>query len=237
MQLQIADERKRERRRRGRLRDDPLRHRRAGRDHHAEPARAAEHDRAADARRGRGGRRARHPRRRGQGDRAARRRPGVLRAATTSAAASSTGTTRSRPTARWDPGKDFAFATTPQVSPTQKLMSVWRCTEAGDRPGPRLVRRRRQRLRALRRPRGRKRGRGIGTPYSRMWGAYFGHVDLPARPRKGEVPRAHRQAAAGREAADVELINEAVPFAGSSRAGRARSPPSSPRSRPPSSRR
>ena len=27
---------------------------------------------------------------------------------------------------RWDPGKDFAMATAPQLSPTQKLMSVWR---------------------------------------------------------------------------------------------------------------
>ena len=27
---------------------------------------------------------------------------------------------------RWDPGKDFAMATAPQLSPTQKLMSIWR---------------------------------------------------------------------------------------------------------------
>jgi len=26
----------------------------------------------------------------------------------------------------WDPGKDFAMATAPQLAPTQKLMSVWR---------------------------------------------------------------------------------------------------------------
>src|SRR4051794_35377595 len=26
---------------------------------------------------------------------------------------------------QWDPGKDFAMATAPQVAPTQKLMSVW----------------------------------------------------------------------------------------------------------------
>ena len=43
------------------LRDDPLRDRRAGRDHHARPARAAQHDRAADARRGRGRRRGARP--------------------------------------------------------------------------------------------------------------------------------------------------------------------------------
>ena len=27
---------------------------------------------------------------------------------------------------QWDPGKDFAFATAPQLSPTQKFMSIWR---------------------------------------------------------------------------------------------------------------
>ena len=27
---------------------------------------------------------------------------------------------------RWDPGKDFAFATAPQLAPTQKFMSMWR---------------------------------------------------------------------------------------------------------------
>ena len=28
---------------------------------------------------------------------------------------------------RWDPGKDFIGATAPQLAPTQKFMSVWRC--------------------------------------------------------------------------------------------------------------
>src|SRR5690348_11913151 len=27
----------------------------------------------------------------------------------------------------WDPGKDFVFATAPELSPTQKLFSIWRC--------------------------------------------------------------------------------------------------------------
>src|SRR4051794_26511787 len=27
---------------------------------------------------------------------------------------------------RWDPGKDFAMATAPELSPTQKLMAIWR---------------------------------------------------------------------------------------------------------------
>ena len=33
----------------------------------------------------------------------------------------------------WDPGKDFAAATAPSLSPTQKLMSVWRA------PKPRFI--------------------------------------------------------------------------------------------------
>src|SRR4051794_11093318 len=28
---------------------------------------------------------------------------------------------------RWDPGKDFVLATAPELSPTQKLFSLWRC--------------------------------------------------------------------------------------------------------------
>lgn len=73
---------------------------------------------------------------------------------------------------RWDPGKDFAFATAPQLSPTQQFMSMWRC------PKPVVVQ-----------VHGWCVGGGsdtalcgdivvgsedarIGTPYSRMWGAY-----------------------------------------------------------------
>ena len=55
---------------------------------------------------------------------------------------------------------------------------------------------------------------------------------------KGEGARADRQAAvAAREAADVGLINDAVPFAGSRRTVRERARASSPRSRSRSSRR
>ena len=74
---------------------------------------------------------------------------------------------------RWDPGKDFVMATAPQLSPTQKLMSVWRC------PKP-----------VIAQVHGWCVGGGsdfalcadlviasedavIGTPYSRMWGAYL----------------------------------------------------------------
>ena len=80
----------------GELRDAAVRGRRPDRDDHAEPAREPEHDRAADARRapGRGAARGRRPG--GARDRPARRGPRILRRASTSAAASTTGTSASR---------------------------------------------------------------------------------------------------------------------------------------------
>ncbi|MEA2248187.1 MAG: enoyl-CoA hydratase [Solirubrobacteraceae bacterium] len=114
---------------------------------------------------------------------------------------------------RWDPGKDFVAATAPQLSPTQKLMSVWRC------PKP-----------VIAQVHGWCVGGGsdfalcadlvvasedavIGTPYSRMWGAYLSGMWIY---RLG-LARAKFHALTGkpltgREAADCELINEAVPF-------------------------
>ena len=114
----------------------------------------------------------------------------------------------------WDPGKDFAFATAPDLSPTQKLLSVWRS------PKP-----------VIAQVHGWCVGGGsdfalsadlviasedarIGTPYSRMWGAYLSGMWIH---RLG-LARAKMHALTGRplsgvEAADVELINEAVPFA------------------------
>jgi enoyl-CoA hydratase len=114
----------------------------------------------------------------------------------------------------WDPGKDFAMATAPELSPTQKLMSVWRS------PKP-----------VIAQVHGWCVGGGsdfalccdlivasedavIGTPYSRMWGAYLSGMWIY---RLG-LARAKLHALTGtpltgREAADVELINEAVPFA------------------------
>jgi enoyl-CoA hydratase len=114
---------------------------------------------------------------------------------------------------RWDPGKDFFMATTPQLSPTQKLMSVWRC------PKP-----------VIAQVHGWCVGGGsdfalcadlvvasedavIGTPYSRMWGAYLSGMWIY---RLG-LARAKWHALtgrplSGREAADIELVNEAVPF-------------------------
>ncbi len=71
--------------------------------------------------------------------------------------------------------------------------------EAGDRPGPRLVRRGRQRLRALRRPGDRQRGRPHRHALLADVGRLpVGHVDLPARPDQGEGARADRKAAVGR---------------------------------------
>ena len=114
---------------------------------------------------------------------------------------------------RWDPGKDFALATAPEVSPTQKLMSIWRA------PKP-----------VIAQVHGWCVGGGsdfalcadlivasedavIGTPYSRMWGAYLSGMWIY---RLG-LARAKEHALtgrplSGREAADAELINRAVPF-------------------------
>ncbi len=115
---------------------------------------------------------------------------------------------------RWDPGKDFAMATAPQLAPTQKFMSVWRT------PKP-----------VIAQVHGWCVGGGsdfalcadlvvasedavIGTPYSRMWGAYLSGMWVY---RLG-LARAKYHALtgrplSGREAATVELINRAVPFA------------------------
>jgi enoyl-CoA hydratase len=113
----------------------------------------------------------------------------------------------------WDPGKDFAFSTAPAVAPTQKLMSVWRS------PKP-----------VIAQVHGWCVGGGsdfalcadlviasedarIGTPYSRMWGSYLSGMWLY---RLG-LTKAKEYALTGKplsgvEAAEVELINRAVPF-------------------------
>ena len=113
----------------------------------------------------------------------------------------------------WDPGKDFAMATAPQLSPTQKLMSIWRSSKP-----------------VIAQVHGWCVGGGsdfalcadlvvasedavIGTPYSRMWGAYLSGMWIY---RLG-LARAKYHALtgrplSGRQAADIELINEAVPF-------------------------
>lgn len=114
---------------------------------------------------------------------------------------------------KWDPGKDFAMATAPELSPTQKFMSVWRT------PKP-----------VIAQVHGYCVGGGsdfalcadlvvasedavIGTPYSRMWGAYLSGMWIY---RLG-LARTKFHALTGRplngrQAAEVELINQAVPF-------------------------
>ncbi|MBA2522279.1 MAG: crotonase/enoyl-CoA hydratase family protein [Solirubrobacterales bacterium] len=113
----------------------------------------------------------------------------------------------------WDPGKDFAGATSPAIAPTQKFMSVWRS------PKP-----------VIAQVHGWCVGGGsdfalcadlvvasedaqIGTPYSRIWGAYLSGMWIY---RLGLAKAKHYaltgRPLSGREAADVELINDAVPF-------------------------
>jgi len=113
----------------------------------------------------------------------------------------------------WDPGKDFVMATAPTLAPTQKLMSVWRA------PKP-----------VIAQVHGWCVGGGsdfalcadlviasedarIGTPYSRMWGAYLSGMWLY---RLG-LTKAKEHALTGKplsgvEAAEAELVNRAVPF-------------------------
>jgi enoyl-CoA hydratase len=114
----------------------------------------------------------------------------------------------------WDAGKDFAFATSALHAPTQKFMSVWRT------PKPVIVQ-----------VHGWCVGGGsdfalcgdlviasedarIGTPYSRMWGAYLSGMWLYRLGlTKAKEYALLGRALSGREAADLELVNEAVPFA------------------------
>ncbi|WP_372790552.1 crotonase/enoyl-CoA hydratase family protein [Paraconexibacter sp.] len=113
----------------------------------------------------------------------------------------------------WDPGKDFAMATDPAMAPTQKFLSVWRtskpviaqvhgwCVGGGSdfALGADLVIA--------------SDDAQIGTPYSRMWGAYLSGMWIY---RLG-LTRAKEHALTGRpfsgaRAAEIELITEAVPF-------------------------
>jgi enoyl-CoA hydratase/carnithine racemase len=113
----------------------------------------------------------------------------------------------------WDPGKDFAFATAPELAPTQKFMSIWRS------PKP-----------VIAQVHGWCVGGGsdfalcadlvvasedaqIGTPYSRMWGAYLSGMWIYRLGlAKAKEHALTGRPLSGREAADVELINKAVPF-------------------------
>jgi enoyl-CoA hydratase len=114
----------------------------------------------------------------------------------------------------WDPGKDFVFASAPSIAPVPKFMSLWRS------PKP-----------VIAQIHGWCVGGGsdmalcadlviasedarIGTSYSRMWGCYLTGMWLY---RLG-LTKAKEYALSGKplsglQAADVGLINAAVPFA------------------------
>jgi enoyl-CoA hydratase len=113
---------------------------------------------------------------------------------------------------RWDAGKDFAWAASP-YSPTQKFMSIWRT------PKP-----------VIAQVHGWCVGGGsdmalcadlviasedaqIGTPYSRIWGCYLSGMWLYRLGlTKAKEHALTGKPLSGREAADIELINAAVPF-------------------------
>jgi enoyl-CoA hydratase len=114
---------------------------------------------------------------------------------------------------QWDPGRDFVGVTAPALAPTQKLMSVWRA------PKP-----------VIAQVHGWCVGGGsdfalcadlviasedarIGTPYSRIWGAHLSGMWIYRLGlAKAKEHALTGRPLSGRQAADVELINEAVPF-------------------------
>jgi enoyl-CoA hydratase len=114
---------------------------------------------------------------------------------------------------QWDPGKDFAFATARATSPHQKFLAIWRASKP-----------------VIAQVHGWCVGGGsdyalaadiviasddavIGTPYSRMWGAYLSGMWLYRMSfAKVKWHSLTGEPLTGREAADVELINESVPF-------------------------
>jgi enoyl-CoA hydratase len=114
---------------------------------------------------------------------------------------------------KWDPGKDFAMSMAPSLAPTKKFLSIWHtpkpviaqvhgwCVGGGSdfALGADLV---------IASDDAR-----IGTPYSRMWGAYLSGMWIY---RLG-LTKAKEYALTGKplsgtEAAEAGLINESVPF-------------------------
>jgi enoyl-CoA hydratase/carnithine racemase len=114
---------------------------------------------------------------------------------------------------RWDPGKDFVAMTARTTSPHQKFLAIWRASKP-----------------VIAQVHGWCVGGGsdyalaadiviasddavIGTPYSRMWGAYLSGMWLYRMSfAKVKWHSLTGEPLTGREAADVELINESVPF-------------------------
>jgi len=113
----------------------------------------------------------------------------------------------------WNPGNDFIGTTSQAIAPTQKFMSVWRS------PKP-----------VIAQVHGWCVGGGsdfalcadlviasedaqIGTPYSRIWGAYLsGMWVYRLGLAKAKEHALTGRPLSGRRAAEIELINEAVPF-------------------------
>ena len=114
---------------------------------------------------------------------------------------------------QWDPGKDFAFVSARATGPTQKFMAIWRASKP-----------------VIAQVHGWCVGGAsdyalcadlviasddavIGTPYSRMWGAYLSGMWLYRMSfAKAKWYSLTGEPLTGREAAAVELINESVPF-------------------------
>ncbi len=113
----------------------------------------------------------------------------------------------------WDPGKDFVMATAPNFGPIPKFMSIWRA------PKP-----------VIAQVHGWCVGGGsdmalcadlvimsedarIGTPYSRMWGCYLTGMWLYRLGlTKAKELALSGDSLSGTEAAEIGLVNAAVPF-------------------------
>ena len=109
--------------------------------------------------------------------------------ATTSAGARSRWR-RPRATGPWDPIADYAMMS----RFVDAYMAPVALAQAGHRPGPRLLRRRRHRLRAVLGPHRLRRGRPHRLPAGARLGlADDRDVDLPARARALQAPAAHRR--------------------------------------------
>src|SRR6201985_2361880 len=114
---------------------------------------------------------------------------------------------------RWDPGKDFAMVSSRETGPTQKFMAIWRASKpviaqlhAGCVGGASDFALCADIVIA-------SNDAVIGTPYSRMWGAYLTGMWL----YRLSLAKVKWHSLTGRpltgvQAAEVELINEAVPF-------------------------
>jgi enoyl-CoA hydratase len=114
---------------------------------------------------------------------------------------------------RWDPGKDFAMVSSRETGPTQKFMSIWRASKpviaqvhgwcVGGASDYALCA---DLIIA-------SEDAVIGTPYSRMWGAYLSGMWMYRLSlSKVKWHSLTGRPLTGKQAAQIELINEAVPF-------------------------